>query len=74
MPARKIYNHILKSKKQARQYLTPCHDILCTKCSWYKWWHNQDYHRHIHYLAMITGIIVAVYFVMIDEIMSKVNL
>jgi len=39
----------------------------------YKWWHEQDYHQHVHLVAMVCGIILAIYIVMIDTITAEVN-
>ncbi len=72
-----IHKHIVhpigQIKSQARKHLVKPHEYCCEKWVWYKWWHKMDYHRHIHYLAMFAGILLAVYFVMIDSIMMEVT-
>jgi len=61
--AQKIYSNTIHKS----------HIFLTEKWSWYKWWHEQDYHQHVHLVAMVCGIILAIYIVMIDTITAEVN-
>lgn len=72
-----IHKHIVKpinhAKWHVHRHLAPLHGYFYEKWDWYRWWHEQDYHRHVHYLAMIVGIIMAIYFVMIDTILTEIT-
>ena len=61
--AKKVHHHVMHQP----------HIYFYENWKWYKWWHEQDYHQHVHYVAMICGIILAVYMVMIDTITSEVS-
>ncbi|MFA4930864.1 MAG: hypothetical protein WC570_03315 [Patescibacteria group bacterium] len=71
---RRLIKKIRYIKANVRHELNKPHRYLCRQFTWYDWWHRQDIHRHIHYAAMICGLIAAIYYVMIDEILSRVNL
>lgn len=71
---RRILKNTIRAHHHIRRCLRQPHCELCQRFSWYDWWHKQDFHTHVHYAAMVCGIITAVYFIMLDEIFSKVNL
>lgn len=56
-------------KKRLKKF----HEYFCNTNKLYSWWHEQDYHQHVHWVALTAGIVLAVYIVMIDEILSRVN-
>ncbi len=68
-----MIKHIHKAKHHVRKHLAKPHHYFYENFVWYKWWHKQDYHQHVHYAAMVTGMIAAVYFVMIETIMKTVT-
>jgi hypothetical protein len=72
-----IQKHIIRpvnnAKVKVHQQMAPAHQYFYEKWAWYRWWHEQDYHRQVHYVAMMVGIIAAIYFVMIDTILTEVT-
>ncbi|MBU0648139.1 hypothetical protein KJ855_03080 [Patescibacteria group bacterium] len=71
---KRIIKHLHHGKSSVRRVLHPTHCYMRETFGWYKWWHEQDHHRHIHYVAMFVGIIAAGYYLMLEEIFSKINL
>ncbi|MFZ5392111.1 MAG: hypothetical protein ACOZAR_02845 [Patescibacteria group bacterium] len=61
-------------RQQIHQVFDPYHRHLSSRSVFYKKWHNYKYHRHFHYFAVFCGLVLALYFIMIDEILSRITL
>jgi len=71
--AKKIRHHTKRAKHVVHHHMSQPHNRLCDHIPLYKWWHEQDIHRHIHYAGMFAGLVVAAYYVMLDGIFSDVS-
>lgn len=71
--AQKIHHHAKHAKQVVHHHMSKPHQQLCVRFPLYKWWHEQDIHRHIHYFGMFAGLVAAAYYVMFDGIFSNVN-
>jgi hypothetical protein len=71
-------HHLKNSWHQAKTIthhtLRRPHNYLFKNFSLYRWWVRQDTERHIHYIAMFVGIILATYYIMIDGILQQINI
>lgn len=65
---------LAKIRQNIHQQFQPYHQHLCQRSKTYNKWHQYRYHRHFHYFAVLCGLILAVYFLMIDEILSRISL
>lgn len=61
-----------RAKKSIHRKFAPYHQKLSQYLSFYRKWHQFKYHRQIHYFAALCGLILAIYFIMIDEILSQI--
>jgi len=68
-----VKHHWHRAKSHVHNKMAAPHQYLSEKIGWYRWWHEHDIHRHIHYAAMLVGIILATYYVMLDGIFQRLQ-